>query len=117
MMTSKERLLTALSNKTPDHLPATTHHVFDAWLEDYMNGVTRDEFFKETKLDGIRWTNPVIPSTDKGEWFLDNTIPPDFLEIKKIVSPEWNIIEEQKINEKGILKHFTIVTPSGNLTA
>lgn len=116
-MTPKERLLTALAGGIPDHLPATTHHVFDPWLEEYMGGVGRDEYFRQLGLDGIRWTNPIKTDPSRNEWFVDDRTPPDFLEIKQIVSPTWRISVEATPNEKGTLKHYTITTPAGSLEA
>jgi len=116
-MTPKERLLTALKMGKPDHLPATTHHVFDPWLAEYMDGATRDEFFEQLGLDAIRWINPIIPDQSRGEYFADDSTPPDFLEIKKIISSVWNITYESKANEKGLLKNYTISTPGGSLHA
>lgn len=116
-MNPKERLLTALDGKEADHLPATTHHVFDPWLAEYLGGIGRDEYFLTLGLDGIRWTNPIKPDKNRDEWFANDKRPPDFLEIKQIVSPTWSIDVEEKQNEKGTLKHYTINTPVGSLFA
>ena len=44
-MTSKERMLTAIERKVPDRLPVTTHHVMPYFLDNYVNGISFDQFF------------------------------------------------------------------------
>ena len=116
-MTSRERLLTALDGGVPDRLPATTHHVFDPWLEEYMGGASRDEFFTRLGLDPIRWINPVMPDLRRNEYFADDLKDPDFLEVKRIISDKWMIHEESRPNEKGTLRQVRIETPKGSLEA
>jgi uroporphyrinogen decarboxylase len=116
-MTPKQRLITALDKGLPDRLPATTHHVFDPWLKQYMGGITRDAFFEALGLDAIRWVIPVLPDTSRGEFFADNEGQTDFLEIKRIVSDSWRIFEHRTPNENGEIVNISIETPKGSLHA
>lgn len=50
-MTSKERLLAAIHNETPDRLPATVHQWQGYHLDKYMNGISDLEAFKQVGLD------------------------------------------------------------------
>ncbi len=50
-MTSKERILTALSREIPDRLPATIHQWQDYHLKNYMGGQSALEAFRDVGLD------------------------------------------------------------------
>ena len=58
VMTSKERLLTALARGVPDRLPVTTHHLMRYFLDTYMGGMGELEFFDYFGLDAITWVVP-----------------------------------------------------------
>ncbi len=51
MMTSKERLMTALNRGKPDRLPVTIHQWQDYHLEKYMGGTSALEACKKMGLD------------------------------------------------------------------
>jgi len=50
-MTSRERLLAALTGKIPDRLPVTTHHVLTCYLKEQFGGRSSTEFFDYFGLD------------------------------------------------------------------
>jgi hypothetical protein len=92
-MTSKERLLTAIQRNVPDRLPVTTHHVMPYFLQRYMDGMSKDEFFDHFGLDPIYWTNPHKSNTSEN-WRITSQNVPD---------PEYKTWR------------YTIATPKGQL--
>lgn len=65
-MTSRERLLTALSNKKPDCLPCQVHSWMHYYLKTYLDG--RDQFGAYEYFKGIEWViyaNPRFVYRDK----------------------------------------------------
>jgi hypothetical protein len=54
MMTSRQRLLAALTRQLPDRLPVTTHHLMPSFLES-MGGLSERQFFDRFGLDAVRW--------------------------------------------------------------
>jgi hypothetical protein len=52
-MTSKRRLLTALEGRVPDRLPVTPHRVMTDFLDTYIDGKTKIEFFDHFGLDVV----------------------------------------------------------------
>jgi len=116
-MTSKERMLAAITRKNlPDRLPVTTHHVMPYFLDTYMNGISKDEFFNYFGLDPIHWIVPHKPDKSKGEYYDPNQGAIGFLESKRIATDNWRIeFEELKDSKyKAIRYHF--ITPKGRLT-
>jgi uroporphyrinogen decarboxylase len=67
MMTSRQRMLTAIDKKIPDRLPVTTHHVMPYFLNKHMNGISNQEFFEFFGLDPIHWITPLQPYGDLGK--------------------------------------------------
>ena len=55
MLTSKQRMLTAIQGGTPDRLPVTTHHLMKSFLDKYMDGIGGQEFFDHFGMDAIQW--------------------------------------------------------------
>ncbi len=53
MMTSRERLLTALNNGTPDHLPCQVHGWMDYYLKTYLGGC--DQYGAYEHFPGMDW--------------------------------------------------------------
>jgi uroporphyrinogen decarboxylase len=116
-MTSKERLVTALDNKIPDRLPATTHHVMPYFTEKYMDGISADQFFDSFGLDAIRWVVPVTADPDRGEYEDPDQGDPGFLQVKRIFSDNWRLKIEELEDDRYLSRRQTIRTPKGNLTA
>ncbi|MDE3149568.1 MAG: hypothetical protein KGL37_08870, partial [Acidobacteriota bacterium] len=61
-MTSKERMLAALTGRMPDRLPVTTHHIMPYFLEKRLPGMSNQDFFEEFGLDAITWSVPHRPA-------------------------------------------------------
>ncbi len=51
MMTSKERILTALHKGTPDRLPVTAHQWQGYHLDKYLDGISDLEAFQKLGMD------------------------------------------------------------------
>jgi len=94
MMTSRERLLTAIARKVPDRLPATTHHLMPYFLRKYMNGMSDREFFDALDLDAIHWVTAYHP----------------------ILCDSWRIIVEDIAGQKYETKRHRFITPKGELS-
>jgi hypothetical protein len=59
-VTSKERMLVALSDGTPDRLPATIHQWQDFHLKTFMGGMTDVEAFHDVGLDAAITRSPFV---------------------------------------------------------
>ena len=111
-MTSKQRLLTALACGTPDRLPVTTHHLMPTYLDEYLGGMSDQDFFDHFSLDPITWTVPHRPDLSQGQYVDPMQGPPGFLESRRVAHDQWRIFSEQKRN----LTRYRFVTPAGELT-
>jgi uroporphyrinogen decarboxylase len=96
MMNPRERLLAALQRRTPDRLPATTHHLMPSFLA-RMGGISERQFFDRFGLDAIRW----IPSTGGAESEAEG---------------DWAIYKEDAPDLRYLTTRYCIVTPRGILT-
>ena len=77
-MTGKDRLLAALDGKSPDRLPATTHHVMKYFLDTYMGGCDYHDFFTYMELDPICWVDDYQYTQEQKEnWRLEREIIAD----------------------------------------
>ena len=89
-MTSKQRMLAAIKGEVPDRLPVTTHHVMQYFLDKYMSGMSRQEFFDYFGLDPITWNIFYKPDETRGEHY-DQDQEVDFLQTRNIFSNNWLI--------------------------
>src|SRR5512146_1814534 len=105
-MTSKQRMLTALTRGQPDRLPVTTHHVQKYFLDTYLGGRTNREFFDEFGLDAYHWTVPILG--EPGKSWVD--------EFGHLQSAVWRI--ERIASEGGSFPgyRYCIQTPRGQLS-
>ena len=71
-MTSRERLLEALTGGVPDRLPVTTHHVMLSFLDKYMGGVPDPHFFDRFGMDADLDRALQRRDAAKGEYFDPN---------------------------------------------
>lgn len=116
-MTSRQRMLTALTGGVPDRLPVTTHHVMLSFLEKYMNGIDYHQFFDHFGLDAYVWTVPYKPDTGAGEYFDPNQIfvhPLDHT--RRIVSDRWRIECDALPDADYHTTRYRFVTPKGVLS-
>jgi len=105
-MTSRERLLTALSRGVPDRLPVTTHHLMPVFLRG-LGGISEREFFDRYGLDAIHWTTPLRP----GPGFRVDPGADPALEPWSHVSDLWRV-ERSSIHNAGFRTvRYTINTP------
>jgi len=106
LMTSKERLMTALNKEKPDRLPVTVHQWQGYHLEKYMGGITDLEANKKIGFDAqIQYFEEMAQF-----WVTD-------ADFEKFNTRMWNdipkIINDDPDNRE---VHHTVETPSGNLT-
>jgi len=115
-MTSKQRMLAAIERKIPDHLPATTHHVMQYFLDTYMNSISFHEFFDYFGLDPIVWTVPHKADESKG-YFLDpNHGEPGFLESRRSSSENWRVEFEDVPDPQYNSVRYNFITPRKTLS-
>lgn len=114
-MTSKERLLAALTGKVPDRLPVTTHHVMPYFLENCLHGISDREFFDAFGLDAITWIVPHRPAPDSRDYPDPLQGPCGFLESHRVANDEWRIFAEDAGKDGRKLTRYRFVTPAGSL--
>ena len=115
-MTSRERLLSAIELQQPDHLPCTTHHLMPYFLDTYMQGMSKEEFFEHFGMDAIRWVVPHRPDEAAGEYYDPEQGQPGFLESHRVASDNWRIHAEQVPNQEYATTRYSFVTPKGKLS-
>lgn len=94
LLTSKERMLTALSKGKPDRLPVTIHQWQPYHLKHHMQGMSELEAFNATGMDAaVTHFTPV------------------YLE-----SPQWQVNEEPFMHNGVTMREFVITTPEGELS-
>ena len=99
-MTSKERMLTALTRQVPDRLPVTTHHVMPYFLNTYMDGISFDEFFDYFGIDPIHWTVPHKADESTGEYGDPDQGENGFLESRRVAPDQWRIESQEIPNQE-----------------
>ncbi|MCA9903430.1 MAG: hypothetical protein KC547_06210 [Anaerolineae bacterium] len=117
VMTSRERMLTALTGGVPDRLPVTTHHVMLSFLDRYLDGVSYHDFFDRFGLDAYVWTVPYKPDTAKGEYYDPNqtsTHPLDHTH--RVTSDNWRIEADTLPDPEYRTTRYRFVTPDGTLS-
>jgi len=78
-MTSRKRLLTALSNQKPDRLPCQVHGWMPYYLENYLNGIDSWQAYERFDMDFVIYNavSCVFDEKDKANWVIE-TSPPKF---------------------------------------
>jgi len=102
MITSRERLLTALNNEKPDHLPCQVHSWMQYYLDTYLDG--RDQFQAYEYFPGMDWViyrNPdfTYNERDLANWRITTRVlgPNKWQEI--IETPEGTLTHTSASNE------------------
>lgn len=114
-MTSKQRMLCALTGKKPDRLPVTTHHVMPWFLKKSMGDISNQEFFERFGLDAIHWVMAYRPDESRGEYA--EPVTEEFLQSsRRIVSDHWRLVEGAVPGQEYPTTRYRIVTPKGDLT-
>lgn len=108
MMTSKQRLITAIQGGIPDRLPVTTHHLQRYFLNKYENGMDGLEYHKKMGFDPIVWTAPVLPNRAIGQYEEPLT--------HVICSSEWEVQVKEIEDSQYRTLRYNIHTPGGDLT-
>jgi uroporphyrinogen-III decarboxylase len=113
---SRERLLTAIQGSRPDRLPVTTHHVMQYFLDHYMGGATKDEFFDHFGFDPILWTVPHRGNPEAGEYPDPSQGEVGFLESRRISTADWCIEWEELPDPEYRTLRYRFITPKGTLS-
>ncbi len=115
-MTSKQRFIAALEGRVPDRLPVTTHHVMPYFLENYLQGISSQEFFDLFGLDPIEWVDARMPDTEQGD-HLDPLLESiGYWESPRMCSHQWRIEREEVPNPRYRTLRYSIFTPGSTLS-
>ncbi len=114
-MTSKQRMLAALKREVPDRLPVTTHHVQQYFLDKYMDGINRQQFFDYFGLDPITWNVIYKPDLLRNE-FYEPEETAEFLQCRKIFSDNWRIESEFIPDPQFKTVRYLFITPVKTLS-
>ncbi len=73
MMDSRERLLTAIANEKPDHLPAQVHNWMQYYLDTYLGGCDAFAAYERFGLDYVLYVGPrqIYAEKDLANWQRD----------------------------------------------
>ncbi len=115
-LTSRQRMLTALTGGIPDRLPVTTHHVMPYFLNKYMNGISDQEFFDCFGFDAWLWTVPHRPDPSQGEYEDPLQGEIGFLESRRVSTDNWRVFWEEIPNQPYKTVRYNFVTPKGTLS-
>lgn len=115
-MTSKERFLRAINREIPDRLPVTSHHVQQSFLNKYMNGISRDEFFTFFGLDPINWIIALRCNESRGEYFDPVDTKTSIPGLRRICSDNWRFKLEPLSGFEYKTTRFNIITPEKTLS-
>jgi hypothetical protein len=110
-MTSRERLLTALSHGVPDRLPVTTHHLMPTFLQ-ALGGTSERAFFDRYGLDAVQWTSAVRP----GDGCREDPRSESGLESWSHISDGWCVERTGVSTSDFRTVHYAIVTPHKTLS-
>ena len=115
-MTSRERMIAAITGKKPDVLPVTTHHVMPYFLKKKQNNISIPEFFQKFGFDAINWHVSQLPNLKNGEFKDASQSEKGFLESTRIMSGKWVIAQEEIPHETYATVKYTITTPEKKLS-
>lgn len=115
-MNSKERFIRTLKGGQADRMPVTTHHVMPSFLNNYMNGITNQDFFEILGIDPINWVMAYDFSEDKCECFDPSHTKMGFLEARRVCSDNWQIKIEAVNHPSYSTQRFNIITPEKTLS-
>jgi len=115
MMTSKERLLTAIQNKKPDRLPVVTHHLMPYFLNHYYDGKSGEQFYKELGFDAIRWEMPLMGDDKAGSRYC-SPLGECVGKPKVLMTDNWQVKCTEILGLPHKTFHYDIVTPKKALT-
>lgn len=115
-MNSKERFITTLKGGQADRLPVTTHHVMPSFLDNFMKGISDQEFFDFLGIDPITWVMAHSFSSERGEYFDPAHQEMGFLEARRVCSDMWRFEIESLPDPLYTKQRFNIVTPEKTLS-
>jgi uroporphyrinogen decarboxylase len=115
-MNSKQRFLNALERKKTDRLPVTTHHLMPSFLNNYMNGISDQDFFDFFGLDPIKWIIAHTYDETKAEYFDPTQTETGFLEARRICTDNWRFSSEDLKGYSYPTKRLNIITPVKTLS-
>jgi uroporphyrinogen decarboxylase len=115
-MHSKKRFIITLERGMADRMPVTMHHIMPSFLENYMDGISGQEFFDLLGIDPINWVMAYRYSPDRGEYFDPGHNEMGFLEARRVISDHWQVEIEPLEDHRFSSQRFNIVTPEKKLS-
>jgi uroporphyrinogen decarboxylase len=113
MMTSKERMLAAITGTGPDRLPVTTHHVMPYFLQKCLPGTSERQFWDDFGFDAITWCVPHIPAPGPPDYPDPLQASIGFLESRRFANDSWRVFSEDVSRDGHRLTRYRFVTPGG----
>lgn len=115
-MNSKLRFLKALAREKTDRLPVTTHYLLPSFLDNYMDGISDQEFFDQFGLDPVKCMIAYSFDSAKGEYFDPTQTEIGFLEARRVCTDNWRFAIEDIPNQEYPTRRFNILTPDKTLS-
>jgi uroporphyrinogen decarboxylase len=117
LMKSRERLLLALNNEKPDHLPATVHSWMEYFLNHYLGGVDQYKAYEITGLDMVIYDAVYRGGIDGGMfWTNKDMMQTDTWQVKKIQKSKNNAILQSSLEIETPQKTLTMEMESNEIT-
>jgi len=86
------------------------------FLDDYLPGITQQQFFDAFGLDPITWTVPHKPAPGSGDYPDPLQGAPGFLESRRVSNDNWRIYPTDISTAERKLTRYDFVTPVGTLS-
>lgn len=115
-VTSRERMLAALTGTGPDRLPVTTHHIMPYFLEHCLPGVSERQFWDKFGFDAITWTLPHKPAPGSRDYPDPQQTSIGFLESHRVSNDDWRVYSKDCSKDGRTLTRYNFVTPRGTLS-
>ena len=115
-MNSKQRLINALDRKKTDRLPVTTHYLLTSFLDNYMGGISDQDFFEYFGLDPVKCAIAYTFDAAKGEFYDPTHTEIGFLETRRVCTDDWRFSSEEITGLAYPTRRFNIITPAKTLS-
>lgn len=115
-MTSRERMLAALTGTGPDRLPVTTHHIMPYFLDRCLDRMSEREFWDEFGFDAITWSLLHKPAPNSRDYPDPLQTSAGFLESHRVSNDDWRVYPEDVGRDGRRQTRYNFVTHAGTLS-
>ena len=92
------------------------HHIMPSFLDNYLDGISDQDFFNLLGIDPINWVMAYGCSPDRGEYFDPGHTSLGFLEARRVISDHWQVKIESLEDTRYASQRFSIITPEKELS-